>query len=371
MPAISDHDPRPVSLDIQGINHAFGTGESRKQVLFDNSLKMHEGEVVIMSGPSGSGKTTLLTLIGALRTIQDGEITALGTSLSRLKPREQVLMRRQIGFIFQAHNLFESLTARQNVRMALELSGIPSRQWNRVADDILSDLGMGERLHYKPRKLSGGQRQRVAIARALVNRPRLILADEPTAALDKEMGGIVLQKLKSLAREAGSTIVIVTHDARIIAAADRIVNMVDGRIAGDYDVKRTLFICNFIKESEAFKGMSIDDLTNVAQKMKVEHHPKGHVLFREGDSGDRFYLIHKGAVEVVRDEKNQERIIGTLGPQECFGEVALLKEQPRNATIRVTEDSEFFSLGKQDFLDAVASHRPFSDQLSHTLLNRM
>ncbi len=362
---------KPVSLDIRGINHSFGTGDNAKQVLFDNNVVIREGEVVIMSGPSGSGKTTLLTLIGALRSIQEGEIQALGTPLSSLKPAQQVEVRKKIGFIFQAHNLFASLTARQNVRMALELGSLPANRRNAEADRILTELGLGERLHYKPRKLSGGQRQRVAIARALVNRPRLVLADEPTAALDKETGALVLEKLKNLARQDGTTILIVTHDARILEAADRIINMVDGRIASDYNVHTTIFICNFLQQSETFKKMSVEDLTNIAQKMEIERYRAGGYVFREGDSGDKFYLIHSGRVTVLRRTPEGEETIAELRESDAFGEVALLKDQPRNATIRVDADTELFALKKGDFLEAVQSHRPFESQLTSSLFNRM
>lgn len=365
-----EQKPTPVSLAIEGINHAFGEGENQRQILFDNWLTVHEGEVVIMSGPSGSGKTTLLTLIGALRSIQEGEIHTLQTPLSFLSPSKQVRLRRKIGFIFQAHNLFESLSARQNVRMALELSDQPPAQWNSLADQILQDLGLGERLHYKPRKLSGGQRQRVAIARALVNRPKLILADEPTAALDKEMGTLILEKLKTLARENGSTILIVSHDARILAAADRIVNMVDGRIVNDYHVETTVFICDFIRRVEIFKAMSIDDLTNIAQKMQPEQFQEGETVFHEGEEGDKFYLIHSGRAQVIRQGAAGDEVLSTLGPEDGFGEVALLKEQPRSASIKVIEPLKVFSLNKRDFLEATQKHLSFKDQLSRSLLNR-
>src|SRR5581483_7689137 len=171
-----------------------------------------------------SGKTTLLTLIGALRTIQEGSLHVLGRELSGLNERELVEVRRNIGFIFQAHNLFDSLTAYQNVRMALELKDLSPEARHERAVEVLKSLDLGHRIHSKPDSLSGGQKQRVAIARALANRPRLILADEPTAALDRDSARNVVRIFKELTVEDGTAIVMVTHDHRIIELADRLVH---------------------------------------------------------------------------------------------------------------------------------------------------
>jgi putative ABC transport system ATP-binding protein len=218
------------SIHIRALNHYFGTGENRKQVLSDNHLTLYSGEMVVMTGPSGSGKTTLLTLIGGIRSVQEGSVRVLAREMYGLSPRQLMEVRRDIGFIFQAHNLFDSLTAVQNVRMSLELKAYPGQDLDRMAATILTRLGLGQRLDHKPHALSGGQRQRVAIARALVNRPRLILADEPTAALDKASGHEVINLLKEMAQRGGSTILLVTHDNRVLDKADRIINMIDGRI---------------------------------------------------------------------------------------------------------------------------------------------
>jgi putative ABC transport system ATP-binding protein len=171
---------------VEQVDHFFGEGEARNQVLFDNNITIPEGQLVIITGPSGSGKTTLLTLIGALRSVQSGRIEVLGHDLSGLAGGSLVSKRRNIGFIFQMHNLFDSLSALENVQMAMQLGDWPAEQMRDRGTAILERLGMGHRIDHKPKALSGGQRQRVAVARALVNRPKLILADEPTAALDKE-----------------------------------------------------------------------------------------------------------------------------------------------------------------------------------------
>jgi putative ABC transport system ATP-binding protein len=220
------------SVQVRHLNYFFGKGDLRKQVLFDISLELHPGQIVIMTGPSGSGKTTLLTLIGALRSASEGSLKVLGQELVGLGNRHLVEVRRNIGFIFQAHNLFESLTAAQNVEMAVELTGNFRGKYQRAVD-ILAQVGLAERADYKPAALSGGQKQRVAIARALVNQPQLILADEPTAALDKKSGRDVVTLMQHLAQEQGCTILMVTHDNRILDVADRIINLVDGRLESD------------------------------------------------------------------------------------------------------------------------------------------
>lgn len=223
------------SVRIRDLNFHYGEGDLFKQVLFNINLDIYPGQIVILTGPSGSGKTTLLTLIGALRTVQDGSLRVLGQELRNLGAKNLVQVRKNIGFIFQAHNLFYSLTARQNVMMSTDLypKDISDIAPSSRSADILTKLGLGERVDYKPHALSGGQKQRVAIARALVNHPRLILADEPTAALDKKSGRDVVTLMQKMAKEENITILMVTHDNRILDVADRIINLVDGNLESD------------------------------------------------------------------------------------------------------------------------------------------
>ncbi len=221
-----------LAVQIQQLNYSFGIGDLSKQVLFDISLELPKGQIVILTGPSGSGKTTLLTLVGGLRQLQNGSLRILDQELMGLGDRDLVNVRRNIGFIFQAHNLFESLTASQNVEMAVELTGEFSSKRDQ-AMAMLSALGLADRVNYKPQSLSGGQKQRVAIARALVNHPKLILADEPTAALDKKSGRDVVNYLHILSRRENSTVLMITHDNRILDVADRIINLVDGRLESE------------------------------------------------------------------------------------------------------------------------------------------
>lgn len=228
MATLSNPTRSPV-IAIEGLNHYYGQSKLRKQILFDIHLEINAGEIVILMGPSGSGKTTLLTLIGALRSIQEGQLALFGQPMLGASDFQQVSVRRQIGYIFQAHNLLRSLTVLQNVLMSMQLHpdselAIPT------AEAMLRQVGLGERLSHYPSGLSGGQKQRVAIARALVNRPKLVLADEPTAALDKQSGRDVVELMQKLAKEQGCTILLVTHDNRILDVADRIVYMEDGRL---------------------------------------------------------------------------------------------------------------------------------------------
>ncbi|BAT53306.1 hypothetical protein NOS3756_22650 [Nostoc sp. NIES-3756] len=217
-------------ISIRNLDHYFGNGSLRKQVLFNINLEILTGEIVILTGPSGSGKTTLLNLVGGLRSPQFGSLRVLGQELCGASTERLVQARRRNGYIFQGHNLHGSLTALQNVKMGLELHEyIEIEEIETRAVQILEQVGLGNRLHYYPDQLSGGQKQRVAIARALVSYPQLVLADEPTAALDSQSGRDVVNLMQKLAKEQGSTILIVTHDYRILDIADRILQMEDGK----------------------------------------------------------------------------------------------------------------------------------------------
>jgi putative ABC transport system ATP-binding protein len=223
---------RPTPIVVRNLNHSFGRGELRKQILFDVSTEIQAGEIVIVTGPSGSGKTTMLTLVGALRSAQEGSVRILGEELRNARPRTLEKVRGQIGFIFQQHNLLGALTAIQNVELGIRVTGKYSGPaMRRRARDMLTAVGLEERLHHKPEQLSGGQRQRVAIARALASEPAMLLADEPTASLDRQSGREVVDRMKALAIENGTTILLVTHDNRILDIADRIVHLEDGRLS--------------------------------------------------------------------------------------------------------------------------------------------
>ena len=227
---------RPAPIRVEGLNHYYGRGELEKQVLFDVSAEVQAGEIVIVTGPSGSGKTTLLTLVGALRSAQDGSVRILGEELRAARPATLEKVRRQIGFVFQQYNLLDALSALQNVELGIRVSRKFRRSQLRAqAEKMLKAVGLEDRMHYKPQQLSGGQRQRVAIARALASRPAMVLADEPTASLDSQSGREVVDEIKTLAQENGTTILLVTHDNRILDIADRIIHLEDGRLSAFTD----------------------------------------------------------------------------------------------------------------------------------------
>jgi putative ABC transport system ATP-binding protein len=216
---------------IQNLNHSFGKGALLKPVLSDVELEIASGEIVILTGPSGSGKTTLLTLMGGLRSVQEGSLKILGEELQGASKKKLTQVRNQMGFIFQHHNLLKCLTAYGNVRMSLKLHpDIPRQEHRRRAVALLDSVGLSDHVDYYPAKLSGGQKQRVAIARALVAQPKLLLADEPTASLDSKSGRDVVDVIQRLAREENCAVLLVTHDSRILDIADRLLHMEDGRL---------------------------------------------------------------------------------------------------------------------------------------------
>ena len=223
--------PRPL-VSIAGLNHWFGRGDQRRQVLHNLHLSLNPGEMVVLTGPSGCGKTTLLTLIGALRTVQDGSLEVLGEQLLKARKSAQQRVRRQMGIIFQSHHLLRCLTAAQNVQMGADLmAGLSFGQRRQRSIDLLGEVGLQDHHGKLPSALSGGQCQRVAIARALAGNPRVLLADEPTAALDSRTGREVVELLKRMVTQHHCAVLMVTHDPRILDVADRLLHMEDGRLS--------------------------------------------------------------------------------------------------------------------------------------------
>ncbi|EPR30546.1 ABC transporter related protein [Alkalidesulfovibrio alkalitolerans DSM 16529] len=218
-------------IEIMGVGKRFGSGTSATIALDDVSLSVGRGEILLLMGPSGSGKTTLLSIMGCILRPDSGVVRIAGQDVTKAGQDALSLVRlRHIGFIFQEYHLFPTLTVLQNVLVSLDLKGIKGVAARKAATAGLSAVGLGDRLNEYPAKLSGGQKQRLAIARALAGEPGIILADEPTAALDSETGRSVLNLLRGLAHDLQRTLVIVTHDPRIIEYADRVVRIEDGRI---------------------------------------------------------------------------------------------------------------------------------------------
>jgi putative ABC transport system ATP-binding protein len=218
-------------IELRSVTKTYGTGATAYQALRGVDLRAEPGEFVMLSGPSGSGKTTLLSIIGCVLSATSGEVRLFDRDVSRAKESALPALRlAYVGFVFQGHNLLASSTACENVALPLELRGTSRREARRQAEALLTRVGVGHRMNNKPRDLSGGERQRVAIARALAGSPPLVLADEPTAALDATNGRKVTELLRTLAKEQGRTVLVVTHDNRIFDLADRIVHIEDGLI---------------------------------------------------------------------------------------------------------------------------------------------
>ncbi|WOO42532.1 ATP-binding cassette domain-containing protein [Rubellicoccus peritrichatus] len=221
-------------ISVRDLSYSFEEGEGMKEVLHGISIDFQPAEIVIIKGPSGSGKTTLLKLLGGLRTVQEGSIIIDGRALEKASKQELVAVRRGIGFIFQAHHLLGSLNVTQNVMMPLSFDPtLNAREARLRAEAMLKRVGLEDHLTKAPSKLSGGQKQRVAIARALVHNPKIILADEPTASLDGKTGREVVEILQKLSLESGATILLVTHDPRILDVADRLITLEDGLVCSD------------------------------------------------------------------------------------------------------------------------------------------
>lgn len=393
-------------LRVEHVKHVFrkavpknGTLIVTEQpALIDVNLKVMAGELVILKGPSGCGKTTLLTLIGGLRRLQgDGHIEIWDghkgeyLALHRMKEPDLVELRKSIGFIFQKHNLLTSLTAMQNVGMAQKLLP-PSADPFREARALLAYLDLDKQLYSTPRQISGGQSQRVAIARALINHPRLVLADEPTAALDKDSSDWVIELLRQLGAEhelpgtfhprrqeflreftqqKGCTSLIVTHDDRIVDLADRIVEMKEGRIAKNVIVAERMFLYNGLRCSAGLAAFLPEELIDLADAMSVGVRPDApvpgdwpdavgkltkvaaeEVVIREGDNvgaEDAFYLIRSGQLAVlVRDRDGAVKRVAMLQAGSVVGERAVVKaliddQVPRNASVVATEPTVLYT----------------------------
>ncbi len=221
-------------IEIRQVYKSYGTGNAAVRALEGVDLSVCSGEILMLMGPSGSGKTTLLSIIGCILRPTSGSVKIAGEEMSGLPERKLPRVRsRYFGFIFQGFNLFPALTARENVEIAFKLKGIHGRQARRGAEELLESVGLQDKMKVLPEDLSGGQKQRVAIARALAGDPPILLADEPTAALDSQSGTTVMEILARLAKERNRCVLVVTHDTRVLHYSDRIVKIADGRIVSD------------------------------------------------------------------------------------------------------------------------------------------
>lgn len=220
-------------IEIRNVVKTYGRGSAAVHALSGVDLDVSAGEVLMLMGPSGSGKTTLLSIMGCILQATSGSVKIAGQEIVGLAEKKLPKVRLDhFGFIFQGFNLFPALTARENVELTLKLKGITGSAGRKRAEHLLEQVGLADKFKSYPADLSGGQKQRIAIARALAGDPPIILADEPTAALDSHSGLTVMEILTSLARERDRAVVVVTHDSRVLHYADRIVHIADGRIAG-------------------------------------------------------------------------------------------------------------------------------------------
>ncbi len=221
-------------ISLKGVKRVYPLGKTEVKALRGVTIEIKEGEFTVIVGPSGSGKTTLLNIMGLLDLATEGEVFFEGKDVSLIKDREATRIRRErIGFIFQTFNLIPVLTAMENIEIPLVLKGIKGARRGKLSDEVMEAVGLTDVMFHKPDELSGGERQRVAIARALIGNPDIVFADEPTANLDTETGFQIIELVKRLNEEKGTTFVFSTHDARIVKLAKRRINLVDGRI--EYD----------------------------------------------------------------------------------------------------------------------------------------
>ena len=222
---------RAIVVEARGLNHSYGTGQRKVDVLFDIDMEVREGEIVIVTGPSGSGKTTLLTILGTMRRPTEGHVRVLGYDMLNATPADIEAIRGRLRFLFQRRNLLTSLNVLQNVVAGVAMTPLTNPAWDETRSrHLLSLLGLGDKADAWPDELSGGQQQRVAVARMLIGLPDLIIADEPTSALDRLAGRIVVDQLRELALKVRCAVLLSTHDERIFDVATRRLHIEDGRI---------------------------------------------------------------------------------------------------------------------------------------------
>jgi putative ABC transport system ATP-binding protein len=321
------------------VSHWYGEGDLRKQILYDVSADIRAGEIVILTGPSGSGKTTFLTLVGGLRMVRAGSLHILGHELNGADERTLTGVRKKIGYIFQSHNLIDALTARQNVEMALQLHGDISNDERRGrAEEILERVGLKEHGLKHPNHLSGGQRQRVAIARAIVGNPRIVLADEPTGSLDRDTGREVVALIQQLAREDDVTVLLVTHDNRILDAADRILTMEDGRIS------------SLMRAFTSDTGRMLGNLARDIQQGELVHRMKGlnssqfAEMLREVTEETRDLVAIMEATRSQAYQQMQAQVLEAFTTK--MGE--FLKAEHATVHLMDTEKKELWSVIRED-----------------------
>jgi ABC exporter DevA family ATP-binding subunit len=319
-------------LLIKNVDHFYQEGKTKKQVLYDINLSVQPEEVLILTGESGSGKTTLLSLIGGLRSVQSGNLKILDQELNGATELQKMQVRRRIGYVFQHFNLLDYMTVQKNVQLSLELQhDFSPDQARKRALEVVNAVGLADYLHAFPKELSGGQKQRVAIARALAHNPPLLLADEPTAALDRRTGQEIIELIVDLAKQQHSAVLIVTHDSRIFDAADRIIRIEDGHLSFPYQDRLAV----------AFPMLTSKQLLELIPHLRMATYRPGEIIIQQGDIASKFCIISEGKADVIKELADGETIfLKQLGVNDYFGEVGVLHEVLRTATVRANQDSE-------------------------------
>ncbi len=317
---------------IQNLNHYYPEGKERRQVLSNINLTIKPGKIVFLTGESGSGKTTLISLIGCLRSVQEGSLKILGEELCGANEDQLTKLRCHLGYVFQHFNLFDFMTIRQNVQVSLELQeNCEPHKAIFQSEALLHEVGLGQRANAYPRELSGGEKQRVAIARALVHRPKLVLADEPTAALDSKTGREVLEVIHDLAKQQGSAVLIVTHNLRILDLADEILKIEDGQL--DLACAEQL--------SLVLPTLTYKQLNEIGNNIELRTYQPGSTIINQGDSALNFFILLEGMVDIIQDNTGEESVfLGRLGKGDFFGQIPLLRGSQHLANICVNSDSE-------------------------------
>lgn len=314
-------------VEAAELRHEYREGASTREVLHGIDLKIWPGTNVFLTGYSGSGKTTLLSLVGCLRSVQQGSLKVFGEELRGASMARLVAMRRRIGYVFQGFNLLDFMSIRRNVLQPLELQDdFDPREARRRCDEMLDKVGLGGRIHQYPRDLSGGQKQRVAIARALVHRPKLVLADEPTAALDATTGREIIDLFRRLASEQDTATLVVTHNLRLLDAADEIFRMEDGRLGTAVSEQISL----------TFPTLNESQLFDVAARSLQRSYRPGEVIIRQGSEADEFFILLEGEVDVMLQKAGggNDHVAHLQRRGDYFGEIGLLHEHgKRTATV--------------------------------------
>ncbi len=340
-------------VKIRGLKHSYKDASVMKQVLHGIDIDVRPGQNVFLTGYSGSGKTTLISLVGCLRSVQEGSLKLFGAELHKASPRKLLEMRKRVGYVFQHFNLLDFMSIRQNVQQSLEIQPDYNAKTARAqAEEMLDAVGLGDRVNDYPADLSGGQKQRVAIARALVHRPKLLIADEPTAALDTSTGRDIIDLVQRLSKAQNSAAIIVTHNMRILDSADEILHMIDGRIGTAITEQISLVLPN------------LDDrhLAEIASKAVSREFQPGEQILKQGDPADAFFILVKGAVNVFRQETNGSRsdLAHFHKRGTYFGEMGLLTENGRrNASIEVRGDQpvRVLEIKAADFSEMISRSR--------------